>query len=257
MATKKAVKKAAPKKAVKIASEKFNTNKKIEKILSIDIGGTHIKTSVLNTDGKLLSEYKKLPTPLKATPNAVLKTIEELAKGLEFDVISAGFPGYVRNGIIHTAPNLGTEYWKGFEIEKELTKIFSKPARVVNDADMLGLGVMEGKGLEMVATLGTGFGTALFNEGKLLPHLELAHHPIIGAKDYDKVIGDKALKKLGKKKWNKNLEYILSIIKVVVNYDTLFLGGGNAEKINFKLDKNIKIVTNIEGIDGGAKLWKQ
>ncbi|ANI89475.1 chromosome partitioning protein ParA [Arachidicoccus ginsenosidimutans] len=230
---------------------------KISKILSIDIGGTHIKTSVLSKNGKLLSEYKKLPTPQPATPEAVVETIKTLTKGLEFDVISAGFPGYIKNGVAITAPNLGTEYWNNISLADLLTKTFSKPARVVNDADMQGLGLVSGKGFEMVVTLGTGFGTAFLKDGELLPHLELAHHPIKGKKDYDAFIGEKALKKLGKKKWNKNLQFILSVLKTVFNYDTLYLGGGNAEKINFKLDDNIKVVTNIEGIDGGAKLWKQ
>lgn len=249
MATKKA--------AVKKTVVKKSSTQHIEKILSIDIGGTHIKTAVLDSKGKLLTDYTKLPTPDPATPDAVLRTIQQLAKGLQFDVIAAGFPGYIKRGVIHTAPNLGTDYWKGFEIEKALGKIFAKPARVINDADMQGLGLMSGNGLELVITLGTGCGTALFNDGVLMPHLELSHHPVKNKKDYDQIIGAKALEKLGKKKWNKNLELILSVLKTVVNYDTLYIGGGNAKKINFKLDDNIKIVTNLEGIDGGAKLWQQ
>lgn len=249
MATKKAV--------LKKTAVKKSSTQHINRILSIDIGGTHIKTAVLDSKGKLLTDYTKLPTPDPATPDAVLRTIQQLAKGLQFDVIAAGFPGYIKRGVIHTAPNLGTDYWKGFEIEKALGKIFSKPARVINDADMQGLGLMSGNGLELVITLGTGCGTALFNDGVLMPHLELSHHPVKNKKDYDQIIGAKALEKLGKKKWNKNLELILSVLKTVVNYDTLYIGGGNAKKINFKLDGNIKIVTNLEGIDGGAKLWKQ
>ena len=229
----------------------------MEKILSIDIGGTNIKTAVLGKNGKLLTEYSKLPTPQPATPEAVLKTIQELAKGLEFDHVSCGFPGSIKNGVINTAPNLGTEYWAGTDWPKVLEKAFKKPARAVNDADMLGLGVAKGKGFEVVVTLGTGFGTSFFYNGHLLPHLELAHHPLKKDKDYDQVIGEKALQKKGKKRWNKDLQFILGVLKTVFNYDTLYLGGGNAKKINFELDENIKIVTNLEGIDGGAKLWQQ
>lgn len=229
----------------------------IQKILSIDIGGTNIKLAVLDKSGKILTEYKKLPTPDPATPAAVLKTIKALAKGLEFDHISSGFPGSIKNGIVHTAPNLGTQYWVGTDWPKVLEKAFKKPVRAVNDADMLGLGVVKGKGLELVVTLGTGFGTALYYNGHLLPHLELAHHPLKNGRDYDQVIGDKAMKRKGKKKWNKDVQYVLEILKVVFNYDTLYVGGGNAKKIDFPLDENIKIVTNLEGIDGGAKLWTQ
>lgn len=227
-----------------------------KKIFSIDIGGTNIKASVLDISGKLLSEYKKLPTPNPATPQAVIAVIKQLSEGLAFDAVSAGFPGYVKAGVIHTAPNLGTESWKGISLEKLLTDSLGKPARVVNDADMQGLGIVSGKGFEMVITLGTGFGTALLLDGHLLPHLELAHHPIKKDKTYDLFIGDAAYKKIGKKKWNERLQFILATLKVVFNYDTLYLGGGNAQKITFELDKNIHIVTNQEGIDGGAKLWK-
>ncbi|MFT4204086.1 MAG: ROK family protein [Chitinophagaceae bacterium] len=227
----------------------------MEKILSVDIGGTNIKAAVLDKSGKLLTEYNKLPTPNPATPDTVLATVKQLANGLDFDCIACGFPGSVKNGIIYTAPNLGTEYWTGTDWPKVLKKAFKKPARVVNDADMLGLGIVKGKGLEMVVTLGTGCGTALYYDGHLLPHLELAHHPVKKDKDYDEVIGDKALKSKGRKKWNKDLQYILSVVRTVVNYDTLYIGGGNAKKIDFELDKNIRIVTNLEGIDGGAKLW--
>ncbi|MEO6630450.1 MAG: ROK family protein, partial [Mucilaginibacter sp.] len=130
-----------------------------------------------------------------------------------------------------------------------------KPAKVVNDADMAGLGVIEGKGLELVITLGTGFGSALLLDGILLPHLEMAHHPVTKNATYDQYIGEKALEKLGIKKWNTRLKKLLAILKTVFNYDTLYLGGGNARKINFKLDKNIKIITNQDGIKGGARLW--
>lgn len=231
--------------------------KTIKKILSIDIGGTNIKSSVLDANGKLLTEYKKLPTPNPATPDAVIKVIKKLTEGWDYDVIASGFPGYLKEGVVFTAPNLGTDAWKGCKFQDLLTKSFGKPARVVNDADMQGLGIMSGKGFEIVVTLGTGFGSAFFYNGVLLPHMEIAHHPIKKDKTYDEYIGQKAFDKAGKKRWNKRLEFIIGILKTVYNYDTLYLGGGNAKKIEFELDKNIKIVTNEEGIDGGAKLWKQ
>ena len=228
-----------------------------EKILSIDIGGTSIKAATLNPDGKLLQEYKKLPTPMPASPVAVINTIKELVKDFGYTKIAAGFPGYVKNGIVITAPNLGTEVWANTNLAKKLNDVLRKPARVINDADMQGLGLISGKGFEMVVTLGTGFGTAFFKNGMLLPHLEIAHHPIKKDKTYDEYIGAKALKIEGPAKWNKKVKYILAVLKTVFNYDTLYIGGGNSKKINFKLDSNIKIVTNVDGIDGGAKLWQQ
>ena len=224
--------------------------------LSIDIGGSHIKTSTLDENGKLIAPYNKLETPAHATPGAVITVIEKLAQGLAFDRISAGFPGYVRDGIVYTAPNLGNSAWHKINFSQLLSESLGKPARVVNDADLLGLGVISGMGLEMMITLGTGFGTALYLDGKLLPHLELAHHPIKKKKTYDEYLGEEARKHKGNKKWVKRLEYALEIIKTVFNYDTLYIGGGNARFIDFSLAGNIKIVTNMEGIDGGVMLWK-
>ena len=228
-----------------------------ERILSIDIGGSKIKGSVLSLEGELLQDYTKLITPKPADPANVLKTIQELAGNFTFDKISAGFPGYVRDGIVHTAPNLGTKEWAGVNLAQKLSDVFSKPARVINDADMLGLGVVEGKGLELMVTLGTGFGTALFLDGKLLPHLEVAHHPIKKGLTYDEYIGDAAMQDKGKEKWSERVRFCFDVLKTVFNYDTLYIGGGNGRYLKFELEPNMKLVTNLQGIDGGAKLWKQ
>lgn len=226
-------------------------------ILTIDIGGTHIKATILNSAGELQMDYRKVPTPDKATPAAVLETIRELVKGFPaYTHVSAGFPGYVRNGIVFTAPNLGNPHWKMINLGQLLSNMLNKPVRLVNDADQLGLGVASGKGFELVATLGTGFGTALLMDGYLLPHLELAHHPVSKDRDYDEYIGKKALDKEGNEKWNKRVGKVIEVLKVVFNYDRLYLGGGNADQLHIPLDDNIHIVTNRDGIKGGARLWQ-
>jgi polyphosphate glucokinase len=228
-----------------------------ENILTIDIGGSFIKATVLNQEGELLQDYERVKTPDPATPQKVLKTIQNLISDFQdYDKISVGFPGYTKKGIVHTAPNLGNDLWKGVNLNKLLTDALNKPVRIVNDADMQGLGIVSEKGLEMVITLGTGFGTALLLDGHLLPHLELAHHPITRNKTYDDYIGDKAFKKTGEEKWNKRMKKVLKILKTVFNYDRLYIGGGNSGKLNFKLDENIKIITNKDGIKGGARLWQ-
>lgn len=225
-------------------------------ILAIDIGGSHVKAALLNHKGEIVHDYVKAVTIMPSTPENLLSTIVELVADFpSFDCISAGFPGYVRKGVVMTAPNLGTEAWAGASFREMLETALGKPAHVVNDADMQGLGVVEGKDFELVVTLGTGFGTALLYDGVLLPHLELAHHPVSGKKDYDQYIGDKAMKKIGLKEWNKRMRRVLDILKTVVNYDTLYLGGGNARKIDFPLDDNIKVISNRDGIRGGARLW--
>ncbi|SEN17614.1 polyphosphate glucokinase [Mucilaginibacter gossypiicola] len=226
------------------------------RVLSIDIGGSHIKATILNKKGDLKMEYDKIATPAPANPENVIKAINTLVKDFPaYDKISVGFPGYVKNGVVKTAPNLGTDYWADVDLSKKLEKALGKPTQVVNDADMQGLGVVAGKGLEMVITLGTGFGTALLMDGHLLPHFELAHLPIKEGITYDNYIGEKALEKEGKEKWNKRMKKVFKILKTVFNYDTLYIGGGNSDELTFKLDKNMKIVTNADGIKGGARLW--
>lgn len=226
------------------------------KILSIDIGGSHIKATILNKKGELKMDYDKIPTPAPASPDNVIKAIKTLVKNFPaYDKISVGFPGYVKNGVIKTAPNLGTKLWADVDLTKKLSDALGKATQVVNDADMQGLGVVSGKGLEMVVTLGTGFGTALLMNGHLLPHFELAHLPVKTDKTYDEYIGEKALEKYGKERWNKRMQKVFEILKTVFNYDTLYIGGGNSDLLTFKLDKNMKIVTNADGIKGGARLW--
>ncbi|MFD3000843.1 ROK family protein [Pontibacter toksunensis] len=226
-------------------------------ILAIDIGGSRVKATVLNQAGELQTNYIKTNTPSPASPENVLEAIKYLVKNLaDFDRVSVGFPGYVREGVVMTAPNLGTDLWHLFDLRQSLVEVLDKPVRVVNDADLQGLGVVRGKGFEVVITLGTGFGTALLHNGYLLPHLELAHHPITKSKDYDQYIGDKAMKKIGLEKWNTRMQHVLQILKTVFNYDHLYISGGNADELTFKLDDNITVVSNIDGIKGGAMLWK-
>jgi polyphosphate glucokinase len=234
----------------------MKTTPEILKILSIDIGGSNIKATILNKKGELTMDYEKVPTPYPASPDNVLKAINTLVKSFpDFDKISVGFPGYVKNGVVKTAPNLDTSLWENIDFAKKLENELGKPAQVVNDADMQGLGVISGKGLELVITLGTGFGTAWLKDGHLLPHLEFSHQPFSKFKSYDKYIGEKALEKEGLKKWNMRMQKVFEVLKTVFNYDYLYIGGGNSNKLTFKLDKNMKIVTNAEGIKGGARLW--
>ena len=228
-----------------------------QKILTIDIGGSNIKATVLNNEGDFIQDYQRLPTPDPSTPGKVMDVIKQLVKHFpEFDKISVGFPGYIKDGVVKTAPNLGTLQWADFNLAKNIELLLGKPTIAINDADLQGLSVSSGKGIEMMITLGTGFGSAILNNGVLIPHLEIAHHPVTRNKDYDEYIGEEELKRIGKKKWNKRMQRVIEILKVVINYDTLYISGGNAEKLTFKLDENIIIACNRDGIKGGAKLWQ-
>ena len=225
--------------------------------LSIDIGGTHIKASVLDPSGNELAKHVEVPTPHPAPPDVVLLLLDRLSQSLPaFDRISVGFPGVVRNGRIITAPNLGTADWHEFRLASKLERRWGKKARVLNDAEVQGLGVIQGQGLECVLTLGTGFGSALYRDGELMPHLELGQHPIWKSKTYDQYLGAAALREKGVDKWNRRVRRMLDIVRILLNYDRLYLGGGNAARINFELPPDVSIVSNEAGITGGVKLWE-
>ena len=224
--------------------------------LAVDIGGTGIKALVLSATGKALTERARVKTPRPATPGAVLNTIAGLAKEQgKFDRVSVGFPGVVRRGVTVTAPHLDGN-WRNFRLAEALSKKLAKPVRVANDADVQGLGAIKGYGVELVITLGTGFGSALFVDGRLVPNLEMAHHPFQKNQTYDEKLGDTARKKIGKKKWNGRLLKAIATLEHLFNYDHLYIGGGNAKKIISKLPSNTRIVENVAGLLGGIALWR-
>jgi len=223
--------------------------------LAVDIGGSGIKVMVLDEQGSPLSERDRVDTPLVPTPDAVIDVVHRLAEGKRFDRVSVGFPGVVRHGIIETAANLHPD-WIGFDLAHVLSKQLAKPVRVANDADIQGLGAVDGKGVELVVTLGTGFGAAMFLDGKLIPNLELGHHPFRKGETYEQQLGRAALDELGKRRWNKRLERAIDLLERIFNYDSLYLGGGNTKKIDFVLPVNVKITPNVTGLLGGIALWR-
>jgi polyphosphate glucokinase len=228
-----------------------------KRILAFDIGATGLKAAIIDPKGKLLSEHLRVLTPHPCPPALLVKKFVELVKPLKnFDCISIGFPGVVRGSHVLTAPNLGTEMWAGYDLAGRLAKKVGKPARIVNDADMQGLAVVKGKGLELVITLGTGFGTALFRDGVLMPHMEIAHMPAHAGKDFDGYIGDKVRKKIGLQKWNKCVKRMLPYLYMLLHYDHLYIGGGNARRLTIELPRKSSIVSNIAGLKGGAALWQ-
>jgi polyphosphate glucokinase len=222
--------------------------------LAVDIGGTGIKAEKLDATGRPITERSKIATPKNATPKKIAKIIEELAEQHgNFDRVSVGFPGVVKEGIVYTAANLG-KGWNDYPLQKELAKRLHKPVRMANDADVQGLGCVTGRGVELVITLGTGVGSVIFVDGKRI-HLEIGHHPFHKGKTYEDELGNRALGKKGKKKWNKLVMEAIGDLQRTFNYDRLYIGGGNARLLEAKLPSNVKIVSNMEGLLGGIKLW--
>ena len=224
--------------------------------LAIDVGGTHLKAGVLNPAGTFVAGPSRIDTPHPAPPEAVIAGLIGIIDPLgAFDRVSMGFPGVVRHGRVYTAPNLGTQAWHGFPLAQELARRLGRPVRLLNDASVQGLGVITDTGLECVITLGTGFGFALFDEGRLAPHLEVGQHIARGKRTYDEYLGNAELERIGRKKWNRRVEKAIAALETLVTFDTLYIGGGNAKHVDLKLPKSVQIVSNQAGITGGLRVW--
>jgi polyphosphate glucokinase len=212
---------------------------------------------VLDHEGNAVSERRRELTPEPATPKAVLEVIARLLpEQPPFDRVAIGFPGVVVGGVARTAPNLGTDLWRGQTVEADIAHLSGRPTRVINDADLQGYGVTEGKGVELVLTLGTGLGSALFVDGRLVPNLELGHHPFQKKKTYEERISDKELKRIGPKHWTRRVLAILRQLEPIVNYDRVHLGGGNVTHLTSKLPPNARTFSSETGLRGGISIWQ-
>jgi len=227
------------------------------KTLAFDIGGTGLKASLLDERGEMITERARVDTPKPCPPDLLLEKLKELTAQLpSFDRVSVGFPGPVRKGRTLSSANLGSEEWNGFDLQRAVARQTGKPTVVINDADMQGLGAIKGKGVEMVITLGTGLGSALFEDGRLAPHIELAHIPFRKGQTYEEQLGNRALKKVGKTEWNKRLAKAVEVFRALTHFDRLYIGGGNAGNVSIDLGPDVEVVSNILGIRGGIWLWK-
>ena len=226
--------------------------------LCFDIGGSRLKAALVAPDESFLSDQVVIDTPNPIDPPLLMEQLQVLASQLPpCDRIAAGFPGVVRRGIVRTAANLGTEIFAGFDLQRALEKQFGKPARVANDADVQGLGAITGHGMEVVITLGTGFGTGIFEDGVLGPHIELAHHPFRNGETYEGLLGDAALERDGEQQWCQNLLQAIVLLRALTTFDHLYIGGGNARLLDAgDFADDVSVIPNREGISGGVWLWE-
>lgn len=215
--------------------------------LVVDVGGTGIKATLINDLGMPIGQRVRRDTPRSGKPGEVMDLIVDLSKRFEsFDRVAVGFPGVIINGIVKQAPNMGPD-WQDFNIAEVLQARLQKPVRVANDADVQGFGAISGTGVELVLTLGTGVGTSLFVDGRLVPNVEIG-------KD---TLRNKALQKIGKKKWNKRLARFVKKLNAIFHFTRLHIGGGNSQKADLSLlPANVTIVSNLNGLIGGIALWR-
>jgi polyphosphate glucokinase len=224
--------------------------------LAVDIGGGSIKASVLDDHGEAMSETLTRQTPSPAEPTAVFQLIHDMATVLPaHGRVSVGFPGVVKEGVAHNAPNLGTELWRGVRLNERLAVLLRLPVRAINDADLQGLGVARGTGVELVLTLGTGMGSALFTEGVLVPNLELGHHPLRDGLTYEDLVRDSELKRIGPIEWSERVLGALAQLALTFNYDRLHLGGGNVRHLRAELPENVSVFSFEAAMRGAHRLW--
>jgi polyphosphate glucokinase len=229
--------------------------------LAVDVGGTGVKASVLDGAGQMLAPRVRVPTPNPCKPQTLLQAIADLTAQLPaFDRVSIGFPGVIRDGKTITAPHFDADAWRNFPLAQAVSRHFGKPTRLLNDAEVQGLGIIAGqgvgRGLEVVLTLGTGVGSAVFRDGVLAPHLELSLHPIgRGRKTYNDYVGEQARHKINARKWNRRVLKMIAIVESLLHYDVLYLGGGNSAKLGSDLPANVHVASNDTGITGGIHLW--
>jgi polyphosphate glucokinase len=239
--------------------------------LAIDIGGTGLKASVLDSAGELEHDRVRIPTPYPLSPQKLVTVLEDLIKPLPpFDRVSVGFPGMVRDGRILSAPHFvspdgphGTPVpklvsaWARFDLEAELARVTGKPTKVANDADIQGAAVVTGTGFEVALTLGTGVGSAFFLHGQLLPHFEFAHTPFRKGRSYNEELGEAARKAIGTRKWQGRVLEAVDTFRALVFFDHLFIGGGNSSRLTVELPPDVSLVDNRAGLLGGIKLWER
>lgn len=236
-------------------------------ILGIDIGGSGIKGAPVDTEtGKLLTERFRIPTPQPATPEAVLTTVTEVLRHFAWQgPVGCGFPSVVQQGIVRTAANIDP-VWIGFNIDRRLGQQLARPVHVINDADAAGLAEMRfgagqgHAGVVLMVTLGTGIGTALFNNGALVPNTELGHIEIRG-KEAERRAADsvRELKGLTWARWAKRVDEYLHAIHRLLWPDLIILGGGASQEaarwvpyLTVKVPVVVAHLQNQAGIAGAA-----
>jgi polyphosphate glucokinase len=242
--------------------------------LVIDCGGGGIKAAVLDESGTMRTQPVRVPTPYPLSTQLFVKTLVKLSR--EFpavDQASIGIPGMIRHGVVITTPHYVTArgprsridpdlvgQWHGFDARTALAEGLGVPTIVVNDAELHAAGLVTGQGLELVLTLGTGLGCAIFDGGRLAPHLEISQAPVRWGLSYDTYIGEHERRRLGDSFWSRRVVRVVDGLRPVFLWDRLYLGGGNSRHITAsqiaRLGDETVIVPNTAAMLGGARIWK-
>jgi polyphosphate glucokinase len=213
-------------------------------ILVIDVGGTHVKLLVSGMKQPII-----IPSGPTLTPGVMLRQVKEALKNFPYDLVSIGYPGPVVHGRPLREPhNLGGG-WVGFDFRKAL----GRPVKIINDAAMQALGSYKG-GRLLFLGLGTGLGSAMIADGVVEP-MEIAHLPYKRGKTYEHYLGIRGLKRLGRKKWERQVDKVVLLLREALQPEEVVLGGGNVTKLK-KLPPGTRLGNNENAFRGGFELWR-
>jgi polyphosphate glucokinase len=213
-------------------------------VLVIDVGGTHVK--ILATGQDTPRKFDSGPT---MTANEMVSGVQTAADGWKYEAVSIGYPGPVLRGKVVAEPhNLGPG-WVGFNFEAA----FGCPVKMINDAAMQALGTYQG-GKMLFLGLGTGLGSAMIVDGIVEP-MELGHLPYKKG-TYEDYVGIRGLERHGKKKWQRHVEDVVSLLAAALQVDDVVLGGGNVLKLK-ELPPGCRAGENANAFRGGFRLWDE
>jgi len=242
--------------------------------LAVDCGGGGIKAAVLDEAGTLRAPALRVVTPYPLPPSRLLDILADFTERLPpADRLTIGMPGMVRHGVVIDTPHYVTrhgprtkvvpelrEAWQGFDLQRAAAARFGLPPLVLNDAEVHGAGVVSGVGLEMILTLGTGLGNAIFDGGQLAPHLELSRAQFRWGLSLDEYLGEHERLRLGDVLWGRRVRQVVESLRPVVLWDRLYIGGGNSRVLSAtlreRLGEDVVIVPNSVAIVGGVRAWR-
>ncbi|WP_022867529.1 ROK family protein [Schaalia vaccimaxillae] len=245
-----------------------------EMTLAVDCGGGGIKASVVDSRGTMVAPPKRTPTPYPLPPELLVSTVVDLAQELpQATRVTMGMPGMIRHGVVIATPHYITKdgprsriladlvpQWANFDMGRAIETALGLPAKVLNDAEVAGAGVITGTGLEMIITLGTGLGNAVFDGGVLSPHTEISQGFVRWGLTYDDYIGEHERLRLGDFHWSRRVRRVVDSLRPMYMWDRLYLGGGNSKRITATqrslLGDEVVIVPNDAGIIGGVRAWE-
>lgn len=241
--------------------------------LAVDCGGGGIKASVLDAAGTMHAQPVRTVTAYPLSPQRLVDTIASLASQLPpADRVTVGMPGMIRHGIVVSTPHYVTRAgprtkvlpelvtaWSGCDLRAAIGERLALPTLLLNDAEVHGAGVIAGAGLEMIVTLGTGLGNAIFDGGRLAPHAELSRGLARWGLTFDEYIGEHERLRLGDAMWSRRVRQVVESFRPVYLWDRLYLGGGNSRRITpqvlDRLGDDVVVVPNTAGIVGGVRAW--